>query len=103
MFRRVHVRSKPEQTEWGLRAVIRDPDGRTVELYDSLSNPQTPVFVTIVSTTENQTTNGDDVGSPVKGMNDGTPTPVYAIWHCGNLFPPVLVTLSPFVIHRRHG
>ena len=29
-----HVRSKPKHTEWGLRAVLRDPDGRTVELYD---------------------------------------------------------------------
>ncbi len=29
-----YVRSKPKQTEWGLRAVVRDPDGRTVELCD---------------------------------------------------------------------
>jgi catechol 2,3-dioxygenase-like lactoylglutathione lyase family enzyme len=27
--------SKPKQTEWGLRAVVRDPDGRTVELYEA--------------------------------------------------------------------
>ena len=27
------VISKPRQTEWGLRAVVRDPDGRAVELY----------------------------------------------------------------------
>lgn len=29
------VVSKPKQTEWGLRAVVRDPDGRTVELYEA--------------------------------------------------------------------
>jgi lactoylglutathione lyase len=27
------VISEPRQTEWGLRAVVRDPDGRAVELY----------------------------------------------------------------------
>jgi predicted enzyme related to lactoylglutathione lyase len=27
------VVSKPRETEWGLRAVVRDPDGRAVELY----------------------------------------------------------------------
>jgi len=27
------VISKPKQTQWGLRAVVRDPDGRSVELY----------------------------------------------------------------------
>ncbi len=27
------VLTSPTQTEWGLRAVVRDPDGRTVELY----------------------------------------------------------------------
>jgi len=26
---------QPKQTEWGLRAVVKDPDGRTVELYAS--------------------------------------------------------------------
>ncbi len=26
------VVTKPKQTEWGLRAVVRDPDGRAVEL-----------------------------------------------------------------------
>jgi lactoylglutathione lyase len=25
--------TRPRQTEWGLRAVVRDPDGRAVELY----------------------------------------------------------------------
>ena len=25
--------SKPRESEWGLRAVVRDPDGRAVELY----------------------------------------------------------------------
>ena len=24
----------PRQTDWGLRAVVRDPDGRSVELYE---------------------------------------------------------------------
>jgi catechol-2,3-dioxygenase len=27
------VASGPQQTAWGLRAVVRDPDGRAVELY----------------------------------------------------------------------
>ena len=27
------VVSKPRETEWGLRAVVRDPDGRAIELY----------------------------------------------------------------------
>jgi lactoylglutathione lyase len=27
------VTSPPRQTEWGRRAVVRDPDGRAVELY----------------------------------------------------------------------
>lgn len=27
------VVSKPRETQWGLRAVVRDPDGRAVELY----------------------------------------------------------------------
>jgi len=25
---------EPKLTEWGLRAVVRDPDGRTIELYE---------------------------------------------------------------------
>jgi hypothetical protein len=25
----------PQQTQWGLRAVVKDPDGRSVELYSS--------------------------------------------------------------------
>ena len=25
----------PKQTNWGLRAVVRDPDGRSVELYEA--------------------------------------------------------------------
>lgn len=29
----VTIVSKPRQTEWGLRAVVKDPDGRTVEIY----------------------------------------------------------------------
>ncbi len=29
------VISKPKATEWGTRAVVRDPDGRSVELYGS--------------------------------------------------------------------
>lgn len=38
MFQRLQasgttVVSKPQQTEWGHRAVVRDPDGRSVELY----------------------------------------------------------------------
>ncbi len=28
------VVSEPKQTQWGLRAVVRDPDGRAVELYE---------------------------------------------------------------------
>jgi predicted enzyme related to lactoylglutathione lyase len=28
-----NVVSRPQQTQWGLRAVVRDPDGRAVELY----------------------------------------------------------------------
>lgn len=27
------VTARPRQTEWGYRAVVRDPDGRAVELY----------------------------------------------------------------------
>ncbi len=27
------VMGEPKQTQWGLRAVVRDPDGRAVELY----------------------------------------------------------------------
>jgi len=27
--------SGPKQTVWGLRAMVRDPDGRTVELYET--------------------------------------------------------------------
>jgi catechol 2,3-dioxygenase-like lactoylglutathione lyase family enzyme len=27
--------STPRQTQWGLRAVVRDPDGRTIELVQS--------------------------------------------------------------------
>lgn len=27
----------PKQTPWGLRAVVKDPDGRSVELYDELA------------------------------------------------------------------
>jgi lactoylglutathione lyase len=29
------VASEPRQSAWGLRAVFRDPDGRTVELYQA--------------------------------------------------------------------
>lgn len=29
------VVAKPKETPWGLRAVVRDPDGRSVELYES--------------------------------------------------------------------
>ena len=29
------VVSREKQTPWGLRAVVRDPDGRTVELYQA--------------------------------------------------------------------
>ncbi len=29
------VTSEPRQTAWGLRAVVRDPDGRAVELYQA--------------------------------------------------------------------
>jgi catechol 2,3-dioxygenase-like lactoylglutathione lyase family enzyme len=29
------VVSRPRQTEWELRAVVRDPDGRAVELYEN--------------------------------------------------------------------
>ncbi|MCR9197326.1 MAG: hypothetical protein NXI04_01660 [Planctomycetaceae bacterium] len=28
----------PKQTEWGLRAVVRDPDGRAVELYETIGS-----------------------------------------------------------------
>src|SRR6516164_6546054 len=28
------VVTKPQVTEWGFRAVVRDPDGRAVELYE---------------------------------------------------------------------
>ena len=31
--RATDVVSEPKQTQWGLRAVVRDPDGRAVELY----------------------------------------------------------------------
>ncbi len=27
--------SRPRSTEWGTRAVVRDPDGRSVELYEA--------------------------------------------------------------------
>ncbi len=27
------IQSEPRQTAWGLQAIVRDPDGRTVELY----------------------------------------------------------------------
>lgn len=27
------AKTKPQQTSWGARAVVRDPDGRAVELY----------------------------------------------------------------------
>lgn len=30
------VISKPKTTEWGTRAVVRDPDGRSIELYESM-------------------------------------------------------------------
>ena len=30
------VASKPKATQWGVRAVVRDPDGRTVELCETL-------------------------------------------------------------------
>jgi hypothetical protein len=29
------IASEPRQTVWGLRAVVRDPDGRAVELYQA--------------------------------------------------------------------
>ena len=29
---------KPKQTDWGLRVVVKDPDGRSVELYHGGSN-----------------------------------------------------------------
>lgn len=29
----------PRQTQWGLRALVRDPDGRTVELLQSPTEP----------------------------------------------------------------
>jgi lactoylglutathione lyase len=29
------IASEPRQTAWGLRAVVRDPDGRAVELYQA--------------------------------------------------------------------
>jgi lactoylglutathione lyase len=29
----VEIIEEPKETEWGLRAVVRDPDGRSVELY----------------------------------------------------------------------
>ena len=28
----------PKQTAWGLRAVVRDPDGRAVELYETIGS-----------------------------------------------------------------
>jgi len=28
-----HVVTEPQATQWGFRAVVRDPDGRAVELY----------------------------------------------------------------------
>lgn len=31
----VTITSEPRQTAWGLRAVVRDPDGRSVELYQA--------------------------------------------------------------------
>jgi len=33
VLRRLGVASEPQKTEWGPRAVVRDPDGRAVELY----------------------------------------------------------------------
>ena len=30
-----YVLSPPERAEWGYRAVVRDPDGRAVELYEA--------------------------------------------------------------------
>ena len=32
------VVSKPKESEWGRRAVVRDPDGHTVELLEALSD-----------------------------------------------------------------
>lgn len=32
----MEVASKPKATPWGVRAVVRDPDGRTVELCETL-------------------------------------------------------------------
>lgn len=32
---RLSSESAPKQTPWGLRAVVRDPDGRAVELYEA--------------------------------------------------------------------
>ena len=29
------IASEPRQTAWGLRAVVRDPDGRAIELYQA--------------------------------------------------------------------
>jgi lactoylglutathione lyase len=33
------VSNQPKATEWGLRAVVRDPDGRGVELYQREGRP----------------------------------------------------------------
>jgi catechol 2,3-dioxygenase-like lactoylglutathione lyase family enzyme len=33
----IKIDCKPEQTAWGVRAVVRDPDGRAVELYQRQS------------------------------------------------------------------
>ena len=32
--KQTEVVTEPKQTEWGKRAVVRDPDGRTIELYE---------------------------------------------------------------------
>lgn len=32
-----HVSSPPKETPWGFRAVVRDPDGLSVEIYDRRS------------------------------------------------------------------
>ncbi len=32
----VSIISEPKETPWGLRALVRDPDGRTIELYQSM-------------------------------------------------------------------
>ena len=33
------IRSAPKETKWGLRAVVEDPDGRVVEIYQEPGGP----------------------------------------------------------------